>query len=122
MKGIWADEGARYFKEYEINVSDFVPLVAAPHHVDNVKSMSEVKGVKLNQGLIGTCTNGRLEDLRIAAKILGGKQIVAGFQLLVTPASKEIYLDAIEEGIITKLIKVGAIILGSSCGLCLGIR
>ena len=119
-KGIWADEEARYFKEYEINVSDLVPLVAAPHHVDNVKSISEVKGVKLNQGLIGTCTNGRLEDLRIAAKILDGKQVAAGFQLLVAPASKEIYLDAIEEGIITKLIKAGATILGSSCGPCLG--
>ncbi len=120
MKGIWADEGARYFKEYEINLSDLVPLVAAPHHVDNVKSISEVKGVKLNQGLIGTCTNGRLEDLRIAAKILDGKQVAAGFQLLVAPASKEIYLDAIKEGIITKLMKAGATILGSSCGPCLG--
>ncbi|PKQ67722.1 hypothetical protein BZG01_06555 [Labilibaculum manganireducens] len=120
VKGIWADEGAQYFKEYEINLSDLVPLVAAPHHVDNVKSISEVKGVKLNQGLIGTCTNGRLEDLRIASKILDGKQIVSGFQLLVAPASKEIYLDAIKEGIITRLMKAGATILGSSCGPCLG--
>ncbi|MFA9370139.1 MAG: aconitase/3-isopropylmalate dehydratase large subunit family protein [Labilibaculum antarcticum] len=120
VKGIWADEGALYFKEYEINLSDLVPLVAAPHHVDNVKSISEVKGVKLNQGLIGTCTNGRLEDLRIAARILDGKQVAAGFQLLVAPASKEIYLDAIKEGIITKLMKAGATILGSSCGPCLG--
>ncbi|WP_320019488.1 aconitase/3-isopropylmalate dehydratase large subunit family protein [Labilibaculum manganireducens] len=120
VKGIWADEGAQYFKEYEINLSDLVPLVAAPHHVDNVKSISEVKGVKVNQGLIGTCTNGRLEDLRIASKILDGKQIVSGFQLLVAPASKEIYLDAIKEGIITRLMKAGATILGSSCGPCLG--
>ncbi|MDQ1772086.1 homoaconitate hydratase family protein [Labilibaculum sp. A4] len=120
VKGIWADEGAQYFKEYEINLSDLVPLVAAPHHVDNVKTIAEVKGVKVNQGLIGTCTNGRLEDLRIAARILDGKQIVPGFQLLVAPASKEIYLDAIKEGIITKLMKAGAAILGSSCGPCLG--
>ncbi|WP_197092844.1 aconitase/3-isopropylmalate dehydratase large subunit family protein [Labilibaculum euxinus] len=120
VKGIWGDEGAQYFKEYEINLSDLVPLVAAPHHVDNVKTIAEVKGVKVNQGLIGTCTNGRLEDLRIAARILDGKQIVFGFQLLVAPASKEIYLDAIKEGIITKLMKAGATILGSSCGPCLG--
>ena len=120
VKGIWADEGAQYFKEYEINLSDLVPLVAVPHHVDNVKTIAEVKGVKVNQGLIGTCTNGRLEDLRIAARILDGKQIVPGFQLLVAPASKEIYLDAIKEGIITKLMKAGAAILGSSCGPCLG--
>ncbi|WP_461631475.1 aconitase/3-isopropylmalate dehydratase large subunit family protein [Labilibaculum euxinus] len=120
VKGIWGDEGAQYFKEYEINLSDLVPLVAAPHHVDNVKTIAEVKGVKVNQGLIGTCTNGRLEDLRIAARILDGKQIVPGFQLLVAPASKKIYLDAIKEGIITKLMKAGATILGSSCGPCLG--
>ena len=120
VKGIWADEDAQYFKEYEINLSDLVPLVAAPHHVDNVKTIAEVKGVKVNQGLIGTCTNGRLEDLRIAARILDGKQIVPGFQLLVAPASKKIYLDAIKEGIITKLMKAGASILGSSCGPCLG--
>jgi len=120
VKGVWADKDARYFKEYEINLNDLVPLAAVPHHVDNVKSISELKGVKLNQGLIGTCTNGRLEDLRIAAQILDGKQIASGFQLLVAPASKEIYLDAIEEGIITKLMKAGAAILGSSCGPCLG--
>ncbi len=120
VKGIWADKGARYFKEYEIDLSGLVPLAAAPHHVDNVKSISELQGLKLNQGLIGTCTNGRLEDLRIAANILVGKQVASGFQLLITPASKEIYLDAIKEGIITKLMNAGASILGSSCGPCLG--
>lgn len=120
IKGVWADEGAKYSKEYEINLNDLVPLVAAPHHVDNVKSISEVEGVKVNQGLIGTCTNGRLEDLKIAAFILDGKHVAQGFQLLVAPASKEIYLEAIEEGIISKLIKAGASILGSSCGPCLG--
>ena len=120
VKGIWADEGARYFREYEIDLNDLVPLAAAPHHVDNVKTISELQGVKLNQGLIGTCTNGRLEDLRIAANVLDGKQIASGFQLLITPASKEIYLGAIKEGIITKLMNAGASILGSSCGPCLG--
>lgn len=120
VKGIWADKGARYFREYEIDLNDLVPLAAAPHHVDNVKTISELQGVKLNQGLIGTCTNGRLEDLRIAANVLDGKQIASGFQLLITPASKEIYLGAIKEGIITKLMNAGASILGSSCGPCLG--
>jgi 3-isopropylmalate dehydratase small subunit len=88
--------------------------------VDNVKAVAEVKGVKIQQALIGTCTNGRLDDLRIAAKILDGKTLPFGMQLLVAPASKEIYLQAIEEGIITKLMNAGAIILGSSCGPCLG--
>lgn len=120
VKGIWADKDARYYKEYEIDLSELVPLVAAPHQVDNVKSILEVNGVKLNQGLIGTCTNGRIEDLRIVASILDGKQIALGFQLLIAPASKEIYLKAIEEGIITKFMKAGATILCSSCGPCLG--
>ncbi|MGQ1911496.1 aconitase/3-isopropylmalate dehydratase large subunit family protein [Marinifilum sp. RC60d5] len=120
ITGLWADKNAIYLKKYEINLSDLMPLIAAPHHVDNVKSISELNGTILNQGLIGTCTNGRLEDLRIAAHILEGKNIANGFQLLVAPASKNIYLQAIEEGIITKLMKAGATILGASCGPCLG--
>jgi homoaconitate hydratase family protein/3-isopropylmalate dehydratase small subunit len=120
VDGVWADKDAEYAKEIEINLNDIFPLVAAPHHVDNVKALSEVEGIKLNQGLIGTCTNGRLEDIRIAAEILDGKKIAADFQLLVVPASKAIYLQAIEEGLIPKLMKAGATILSASCGPCLG--
>jgi 3-isopropylmalate/(R)-2-methylmalate dehydratase large subunit len=118
--GVWSDLDATYEKEIELNLGDIFPLVAAPHHVDNVKAVAEVKGVKIQQALIGTCTNGRLDDLKIAAKILEGKTLPFGMQLLVAPASKEIYLQAIEEGIITTLMRAGAIILGSSCGPCLG--
>ncbi len=118
--GIWADEDAIYEKEIEINLDEIFPLVAAPHHVDNVKAVSEVQGTKLNQGLIGTCTNGRLEDIRIAAEIMDGKKIAEGFQLLVIPASKEIYLQMIEEGLTTKLMNAGASVLAVSCGPCLG--
>ena len=118
--GIWADEDAVYEKEIEINLGGIFPLVAAPHHVDNVKAVSEVQGTKLDQGLIGTCTNGRLEDIRIAAEILDGKKIADGFQLLVIPASKEIYLQMIEEGLTTKLMNAGASVLAVSCGPCLG--
>ncbi|MBI9052788.1 MAG: 3-isopropylmalate dehydratase large subunit [Bacteroidales bacterium] len=120
VEGVWADEGAKYAKEFEIDLGQIYPLVAAPHHVDNVKAVSEVQGTKLNQGLIGTCTNGRYEDIKIATEILDGKQIADGFQLLVIPASQKIYLQMIEEGLITKLIKAGATVLGSSCGPCLG--
>lgn len=120
IQGVWADEGAHYAKELEINMDELFPLVAAPHHVDNVKALSEVQGTKLQQGLIGTCTNGRLEDLQIAAGVLDGKKITEGFQLLVIPASEKIYLQAIEEGIITKFIKAGANVLSPSCGPCLG--
>lgn len=118
--GYWADKDAKYAKEIEINLEDIYPLVAAPHHVDNVKAVAEVKGTKIQQALIGTCTNGRLEDLKIAASILDGRTVFPGVQLLVAPASKEVYLQAIEEGFITILIKAGANILGSSCGPCLG--
>lgn len=117
---VWADADAAYQREIEINLDELYPLVAAPHHVDNVKAVSEVQGLKLKQGLIGTCTNGRLEDIRIAAEILKGKKIDADFQLLVIPASKEIYLQAMKEGLLAILMEAGANVLASSCGPCLG--
>jgi homoaconitate hydratase family protein/3-isopropylmalate dehydratase small subunit len=120
VEGIWADEGAEYAKEIELDLGEIYPLVAAPHHVDNVKAVSEVEGKKIHQGLVGTCTNGRLEDLREAASVLEGKQVADGFQLLVIPASQKIYLQAIDEGIITKLVNAGATVLSASCGPCLG--
>ena len=118
--GIWADEGATYLKEIKINLDEVFPLVAAPHHVDNVKSVSEVVGTPLNQGLIGTCTNGRLEDLMVAAEYLDGKKIKEGFQLLITPASKEVYMQAMENGTLKILLQAGANVLSPSCGPCLG--
>jgi homoaconitate hydratase family protein/3-isopropylmalate dehydratase small subunit len=118
--GIWADEGAEYIPELEIDLGQVIPLVAAPHHVDNVKSVHEVAGKKVHQGLIGTCTNGRLEDIRVAAEILKGKTVADNFQLSVIPASRDIYLQAIKEGLITTLVEAGANVLSSSCGPCLG--
>ncbi len=120
VNSVWADYDAVYAKEIEINLSEIFPVVAAPHSPENVKAVSEVQGIKLNQGVIGTCTNGRLDDLEIAAQILDGKTIAKDFQLLVIPASKDIYMQAIENGTITKLMKAGATILASSCGPCLG--
>lgn len=120
IQGIWADEGANYTKEIHINLDQVYPLVAAPHHVDHVKALSEVSGLEIHQGLIGTCTNGRIEDLREAASILEGKKVKAGVQLLIIPASKQIYLQAIDEGLIKIFLEAGANVLGSSCGPCLG--
>lgn len=120
VPGTWADTEAVYKDEIEINLSELYPLVACPHHVDNVKAVDEVFGTPVQQALIGTCTNGRMEDLLIAVALLSGKKIPAGFQLYVTPASKEIYLEAISEGIIQSLIEAGANILSPSCGPCLG--
>jgi len=117
---VWADPDAVYDKEIEIDLNELFPLVAAPHQVENVKSVSEVQGKKVHQGLIGTCTNGRIEDIRIAAEILDGKKIAKDFQLLVIPASKRIYLQMVEEGLISKLMNAGANVLAASCGPCLG--
>lgn len=118
--GVWADEGAAYTKEIEIDLSEIFPLVAAPHHVDNVKAVSEVVGTKLDEALVGTCTNGRLEDLRIVAEILKGKQVPDGFQMVIVPASQKIYRRAMAEGLIEIFMDAGANVLAASCGPCLG--
>ena len=120
VDGIWADEDANYAKEIEINLDELFPVVAAPHHVDNVKALAEVAGTPLNQGFIGTCTNGRIEDLRQAADILKNKKIAEGFQLLITPASQKIYLQAMKVGLIEIFLEAGANVLSASCGPCLG--
>lgn len=119
-EGIWADEGAKYFSEINIDLEAVYPVVAAPHNVDNIKSISEVQGIEVHEGLIGTCTNGRIEDLRISAGILKGKKIKEGFQLNIIPASRNIFLKAIEEGLISTFLESGANVLTPSCGACLG--
>jgi len=120
VDGIWADADAHYIKEFSIDLDAVYPLVAAPHNVENVHSVKEVEGTPVQQGLIGTCTNGRIEDLRIAAEILADKPVKSGFQLNVIPASKEVYLQALKEGLIETLMNAGANVLSSSCGPCLG--
>lgn len=120
VEGIWADADAAYKKEIEIDLDSIFPVVAAPHHVDNVKAVSQVQGTPLQQAVIGTCTNGRLEDLRIAAGILKGKKLPKNFQLHIIPASQAIYLQAMEEGLIRIFFEAGGNVLSSSCGPCLG--
>jgi homoaconitate hydratase family protein/3-isopropylmalate dehydratase small subunit len=120
VKGIWADEEALYAEELVVDMCQLVPMIACPHHVDNVKALSEMNGLEVHQGLIGTCTNGRLEDLQIAADILRGKKVADGFQLLITPASRKIYLEAMRMGMIEIFLEAGANVLSPSCGPCLG--
>ena len=120
QNAFWADDDAHYIKEITINLDELFPVVAAPHHVDNVKSLSAVQGTPLHEGLVGTCTNGRIEDLREAAQALKGKEVAPGFQLLITPASRKIYSQAIEEGLVEIFLQAGANILSPSCGPCLG--
>ncbi|MCA1741803.1 MAG: aconitate hydratase [Bacteroidales bacterium] len=109
--GVWADEGAEYRCRISIDLATVFPLVAAPHNVDNIKSVGSVSGTVVHEGLIGTCTNGRIEDLRTAASVLRGAKVKPGFQLHIIPASKDIYLQAIREGLITDMIEAGANIL-----------
>ena len=120
LKGCWADKDAHYFREIEINLDEVFPVVAAPHHVDNVKAVAEVMGTKIEEALIGTCTNGRIEDLREAAAVLKGQKLPKFLQMLVIPASKEIYMQALNEGLIGIFMEAGANVLGASCGPCLG--
>jgi homoaconitate hydratase family protein/3-isopropylmalate dehydratase small subunit len=118
--GIWADDDAVYARELEIDLSKLFPVIAVPHHVDNVKALSEVKGIKINQAMVGTCTNGRIEDMREAAAVLKGKTLPEGMQMLIVPASKKIALQMIEEGLTEIFMKSGANVLATSCGPCLG--
>jgi homoaconitate hydratase family protein/3-isopropylmalate dehydratase small subunit len=120
IEGIWADEDAIYVKEIVINLDELFPVVSAPHNVDNVKSLAEVKGTKIQQAMIGTCTNGRIDDLREAALILKGNKVPDGFQLLIIPASQQIYLQAMDEGLIRIFMEANASVLAPSCGPCLG--
>ncbi|MGQ9599579.1 MAG: 3-isopropylmalate dehydratase large subunit [Anaerolineae bacterium] len=114
------DPDATYVQVLTYDVSTLVPQVAKPHRVDNVVPVTEVAGLEINQALIGTCTNGRLEDLQAAANILRGKKIAPWVRLLVLPASREVLLEAIQAGIITDLVAAGATLLNPGCGPCLG--
>ena len=117
---IYPDADAEYAETLEINVSEIEPMVAMPHTVDNVNKVSNMHDVKVNQVLIGTCTNGRIEDFRIAAEILKGKHIAKETRLLILPASSDIYLKAMEEGLFKIFVEAGGIILNPGCGPCLG--
>ncbi len=116
------DSDAEYAKTVEFDVSNLEPQVAYPHTVDNVYPISKAveDEIKINQALIGTCTNGRLEDLEAAARILEGRHIHPDVRLLVLPASWEVYRAAMRKGVIDKLIEAGAVILNPGCGPCLG--
>lgn len=118
---IRSDEDAEFTKVYEIDASRLEPQVAAPSSVDNVKPVSEVGDIEIQQGFIGTCTNGRLDDLRAAAEILKGKKVKDGVRLVIIPGSQGVYDQALKEGLIEIFINAGAIVCGPGCGPCIGI-
>ncbi|MBI5681398.1 MAG: 3-isopropylmalate dehydratase large subunit [Methanobacterium sp.] len=115
-----SDKDSHYEKEYSFDVNDMEPQIACPHNVDNVSGISKVEGTSIDQAFIGSCTNGRLEDLRAAAEVLKDKKVHEDVRLIVVPASSDIYLNAMREGLIDIFINAGAIVCNSGCGPCLG--
>jgi homoaconitate hydratase family protein len=114
------DSDAVYSKELTYDLEEISPVVAFPHTVDNIKSIDETKDIEIQQCLIGTCTNGRLSDFQIAAKILEGHKIHPNVRLLILPSSRQVYLDALNEGVIDILVEAGGLVLPPGCGPCLG--
>ncbi len=115
-----SDRDAVYEDEYRVDVDKVEPQVACPPTVDNVKPVTNVEGKAIDQAYIGTCTNGRLEDIEIATKILKGKKVADNVRLLVVPASTKVYLDAFDKGFLQEIIKSGGIICNPGCGPCVG--
>jgi 3-isopropylmalate/(R)-2-methylmalate dehydratase large subunit len=115
-----SDPGAVYEKIYEYDVSKLEPQVACPHLPSNVKPVSKLKDIQIDQVVIGSCTNGRISDLRIAAKILRDKKIKSGLRLIVIPATQKVYLGAVKEGLAQIFVKAGGVFSTPTCGPCLG--
>jgi methanogen homoaconitase large subunit len=115
-----SDGDAFYEKEYNFSVDDLQPQIACPNNVDNVYPVSRVVGKSIDQAFIGSCTNGRLEDLRLAAQVLKDEKVHQDIRLIISPASQAIYLDALDEGLMDIFLRSGAIVINPSCGPCLG--
>jgi 3-isopropylmalate/(R)-2-methylmalate dehydratase large subunit len=115
-----ADADAAYVREYVVDLATLRPMAAKPHQVDNVAPLSECEGTPVHMGVLGTCTNGRLDDFRQALKVMGSRRLAPGFELLVAPASRAVYLQAAHEGIIAAFVEKGAYVLPPGCGPCCG--
>jgi len=116
------DLDAEYERTVEVDISLLAPQIACPHTVDNVRQVEAVAGTKVDQIVIGSCTNGRLDDLQVAAHILKGKTVAAGTRMLVFPASGRVYAQALERGYIADLLSAGAVVMNPGCGPCLGVH
>lgn len=122
FKTIIPDEDAVYERVIKINAQDIKHTVSCPHTVDNTKTVDELGKIKVHQVYVGTCTNGRIEDLRVVNEILKDNKVKEGVRMLICPASKEIYLKALDEGLIKNFIEAGATILPPGCGPCVGVH
>jgi 3-isopropylmalate/(R)-2-methylmalate dehydratase large subunit len=122
FRKIAPDKDAVYERVIQMDASELVPVVAFPHTVDNVKTIDEAKGIKINQVFVGTCTNGRLEDLKVATEIIRGKNKHPRVRMIIVPASKAVFLDALRAGYIKILVEFGAAIMAPGCGPCVGVH
>ena len=120
FQAVYPDEDAPYAVEMEYDAGIIEPMIACPHTVDNVKPLSEVKGIPIDQAFLGTCTNGRLDDLAAAAEVLEGKKIAPGKRMIVIPASAAVYLAAMQAGYLETFLKAGAVVESPGCGPCMG--
>ncbi len=120
IKPVRADNNAEYYQVLEYDVTKLKPQVSLPHSVDNAVAVNELKDIKIDEAYLGTCTNGRLSDLRVAARILKSKRVAIGARFIIAPASRRIFLEAIKEGIIDVFIKAGAVVVTPGCGPCVG--
>lgn len=120
IEKICADKNAVYERVYEFDISDLKPMVAMPHSVDNVAQVSSLNKVKINEAFLGTCTNGRIDDFKAAAKVLNKRKVHAEVKLIIAPSSRQVYLDALRLGLVEIFIKAGAVIVGPGCGACVG--
>ena len=120
IRPVKADKGARYVKTKEYDVSKLEPMIAMPHAVDNVTGMEKARNIKISEVFIGTCTNGRLEDLKIAAGILKKRKVKDGIRCIVAPASLNIFKDAVTEGYIRTFVEAGCVVVSPGCGPCVG--
>jgi len=116
------DADAEYESTVDVDVSLLPPQIACPHTVDNIRPVDQVEGVKLDQIVIGSCTNGRLDDIAMAARIVKGHKVAARTRLLVFPASSRILAAAVEQGYVRDLLQAGAVVMNSGCGPCLGVH
>jgi 3-isopropylmalate/(R)-2-methylmalate dehydratase large subunit len=122
LEDVFPDVDAVYERVVAVDVSVLAPQIACPHTVDNVKSVDAVAGKKVHQVVIGSCTNGRLDDLESAAGVVRGKKVASGTRMLVFPASGRVYQEALERGYIGDFMRAGAVVMNAGCGPCLGVH
>jgi 3-isopropylmalate/(R)-2-methylmalate dehydratase large subunit len=120
IKPVVPDKDAVYERILELDISKLNPQVSMPHAVDNVTEAGKLRKVKINEAYLGTCTNARLADFKVTARILRGRKVASGVRLIIAPSSRQIYLDALKLGYVDTFIKAGAVIVAPGCGPCVG--